>query len=138
MVSQQRPEVSALRDEVAGLMRDLGTALGAEFGALRARDIDALEAVVAQKMAIINALEAATVKVGRLDQAIRAEEFNELGSVARDCLVANRINGGAIELNRNLVDRLLDTVRGTPRALPVYDAQGRLNRHQSGRQMGRA
>ncbi len=138
MTSQQRPDVLALREEVAGLMRDLGTTLGAEFGALRARDIDALEAVVAQKTAIVNALEAASGKVGRLDAATRVGEFAALGAQARDCLVANRINGGAIELNRNLVDRLLDTVLGTPHGLPVYNAQGRLNRRQTGTQMGRA
>lgn len=138
MASSLEAEARALNEEVAGLMRDLGTALGAEFGALRARDIDALEAVVAQKTAIVNALEAAGGRIKRLDPAARSAQFADLGSAARDCLVANRINGGAIELNRNLVERLLDTVRGTPRGIPVYDANGRVSQRQTGRQMGRA
>lgn len=138
MTSARQADVAALKSEVAGLMNDLSTALGAEFGAIRAHDVDALEAVIAQKAAIVSALEAAGRRIGQLPAAERAGAFADLGTLARECQTANRINGGAIELNRNLVERLLDTVRGTPRTLALYDANGRVQRRQSGRQMGRA
>ena len=57
---------------------------------------------------------------------------------AKACAQANRVNGGAIELNRNMAGRLLETLRGGTRTIATYDASGRLNRRNAGRPVGLA
>lgn len=132
-----RERTATARDDIAGLLTELSTTLAAEFGALRAHDVALLEAVVAQKLALVGALEKACSDIRDDPEASARGNLQPLNELARNCLRANRINGGSIELNRNMIDRLLDTLRGTSHT-PVYDAGGRVQRHQNGRPVGSA
>lgn len=120
------------------LLDELKLTLAAEQQALMGRDADALEAAAARKLSLVTALEEATGNYCRAGGKLERDELRELRRQAQACARANRANGGAIELNRTLVGRLLDTLRGTPRGPATYNASGRLQRGGAGRPVGHA
>ena len=128
--------MAAEQHEIAALLAELSGTLANEREALRLRDSERLEAAVAHKAALVAALETATGNFCRNDPARAAADLAGLRELAVACARANRVNGGAIELNRNLVERLLDTLRGV-RPTPVYDASGQLNRRETQRAVAR-
>lgn len=130
--------LEALRQELGGLLDELTEVLAKELKALRQRDSDGLEAAAARKLELVNALETATGKYCRAGGKLDRETLGALERQAKACAQANRVNGGAIELNRNMASRLLETLRGGPRTIATYDANGRLNRRNAGRPVGLA
>lgn len=132
------PEPAALKRELATVFGELEAVLTAEFAALRSRDVAALEQSSAAKSALVSRLERLTPQLARLDRAAIARELAAVRAQAQGCLAANRVNGGAIELNRSFTERLLDVLRGERRAAPLYDAGGRLERRAGLRRVGYA
>lgn len=130
--------LDGLRDELAGLLDELSQVLAAELKALRGRDSESLEAAAARKLELVTALETATGNYCRAGGKLDRQTLGKLERQARACAQANRVNGGAIELNRNMAGRLLETLRGGTRTLATYDASGRLNRSGAGRPVGLA
>ena len=125
-----------LRQTLSGLLDELTEVLATELKALRRRDSEGLEAAAARKLELVNALEAATGNYCRAGGKLDRETLGALERQAKACAQANRVNGGAIELNRNMAGRLLDTLRGGTRTIATYDASGRLNRRNAGRPVG--
>lgn len=133
----QPPAADSERDAIADLLGELAAVLRDEFEALAARRLDALTAAVARKSELIAALETATGKVCRNGREL-AQTWPELAALAAQCAEANRVNGGAIALNRGLVSGLLDTLHGPRRTAPTYDAAGRVSRRDRARPVGTA
>lgn len=129
--------LAGVRDELATLLDELAASLACEYDALGQRDSERLEQTVARKAALVAALEAATGNYCRAGGKLNQTELGELRLKAAACQRANRINGGAIELNRNLVGCLLDTLRGGAR-ISTYDASGRLKRRDQARPVAQA
>ncbi len=119
------------------LLAEFASALRDEFEALRERDLERLNAAIARKSELVSALEASTGKFCRSGREL-AQTWPELAALAAQCAEANRVNGGAIALNRGLVSELLDTLHGPRRAEPTYDAAGRLARRDRARPVGTA
>ncbi len=132
------PALVELRLELGALLDELRGVLASELNALRQRDSDGLEAAVARKLELVVALETATGNYCRAGGKLDRQSLITLERQAKACATANRINGGAIELNRNLTGRLLETLRGGPRPIATYDASGRLQRRNAGRPVGHA
>lgn len=130
------------KKDIEQLMAELSETLAHEYDALRNRDIETLEALIERKAAIVVQLESATRELersrdGHIDGDL-LEDWPELREMAEDCVLANRTNGGAIELNRGLVTNLLDTLYGASRSERTYDAHGHLNQQDAARSVGRA
>ncbi len=130
--------LAELRQELSALLDELTAMLATEFTALRQRDSEGLEAAAARKLELVAALETATGNFCRAGGKLDRESMGALERQAKACAKANRVNGGAIELNRNMAGRLLETLRGGARAIATYDASGRLHRRNSGRPVGLA
>ena len=130
--------LSELRQELGTLLDELTAVLATELKALRQRDSDGLEAAAARKLELVAALESATGNYCRAGGKLDRETLGTLQRQAKACALANRVNGGAIELNRNMIGRLLETMRGGTRTIATYDASGRLNRRNDGRPVGLA
>lgn len=137
-MSKATPDKHESRRQMSLLLDELKLTLAAEQQAIAGRDADALEAAAARKLALVTALEEATGNYCRAGGKLERDELRELRRQAQACARANRANGGAIELNRTLVGRLLDTLRGTPRGPATYNASGRLQRGGAGRPVGHA
>ena len=129
---------AAFRTQMETLVADLGAVLVAEHDALRSRDSAGLEAAAARKLELIQALESASGNYCRAGGNLADPELADVRVRAKECMLANRANGGAIELNRNLVTRLLDTLRGGTRGPATYDASGRVRQRDSARPVGLA
>ena len=127
-----------LRRELGALLDELTVVLAAELKALRQRDSDGLEAAAARKLELVAALETATGNFCRAGGKLDRETLGALERQAKACAQANRVNGGAIELNRNMASRLLDTLRGGTRTQPAYHRSGPLYRRAAGRPVGLA
>ena len=132
------PPLAELRQQLGNLLDELGVVLARELQALRQRDSENLESAALRKLELVAALETATGNYCRAGGKLDRASLASLERQARACAQANRVNGGAIELNRNLTGRLLDTLRGGPRPLATYDANGRLHRRSAGRPVGLA
>lgn len=130
--------LDGLRDELGALLDELSEVLATELKALRQRDSEGLEAAAARKLELVAALETATGKYCRAGGKLDRQTLGKLERQARACAQANRVNGGAIELNRNMAGRLLETLRGGTRTQATYDASGRLHRSPGGRPVGLA
>ncbi len=130
--------LSALRQELAALLDELRVVLANELTALRQRDSDGLEQAATRKLELVTALEAATGNYCRAGGKLDRQSLATLERQAKACAQANRVNGGAIELNRNMTGRLLATLRGGPRPIVTYDASGRLQQRAAGRPVGHA
>ena len=137
-----RAQLTPLKKEIETLMAELSETLVQEYEALRKRDIEGLEAAIEQKSTIVGRLESAAGEIDRsrdeLGNKDLLEDWPELREMAADCVVANRTNGGAIELNRGLAANLLDTLYGVSRAERTYDAHGHLDQQDAARSVGRA
>ena len=135
-------QLSPLKKEIENLMVELSETLAQEYEVLRKRDIEGLEAAIERKSTILAKLESASGAIDRAREALGSgdllEDWPELHDIAADCAVANRTNGGAIELNRGLVANLLDTLYGVSRAERTYDAHGHLDQQDAARSVGRA
>jgi flagellar biosynthesis/type III secretory pathway chaperone len=107
------------------LLNALAGTLEQEHDALRMRDLAALNSAIADKAALVTALEAATKTLLR-DGHGELVEQSELHQLAQRCAEANRVNGGAIALNRSLVTGMLNTLRGGSSAPSTYDALGKI------------
>lgn len=127
----------AARGEFEQLLGKLNSILGDELAALRARDVDALEAAVQEKAALIAALEQATGKYCRPGETL-PPAWTEVRRLAQACAEANRVNGGAITLNHGMVARLIDITHGSRMSPATYTAHGRLNRRDASRGVGYA
>ncbi|MCB1749218.1 MAG: flagellar protein FlgN [Gammaproteobacteria bacterium] len=127
----------AARPEFERLLGALGEALRDELAALRSRDVAALEAAVQTKAGLIAALEQATGKYCHPGKALPLE-WSEVRRMAQACAEANRVNGGAIELNRGMVARLVEITQGGRLGPATYTAHGRLNRRDASRGVGYA
>ncbi len=130
--------LAELREELAGLLDELSLVLADELTALRQRDSEGLELGAARKLELVTALETATGNFCRAGGKLDRQSLAALARQAEACAHANRVNGGAIELNRNLTGRLLATLRGGPRPIATYDANGRLQQRTAGRPVGHA
>ena len=130
--------LAELREELGALLDELTTVLAAELKALRQRDSEALQAASARKLELVTTLEIATGKYCRAGGKLDHETLGALERQAQACVHANRVNGGAIELNRNMTVRLLEILRGGARTIATYDASGRLHRRNAGRAVGLA
>ena len=130
--------LAELREELGARLDELTTVLAAELKALRQRDSEALQAASARKLELVTTLEIATGKYCRAGGKLDRETLGALERQAQACVHANRVNGGAIELNRNMTGRLLETLRGGARTIATYDASGRLHRRNAGRAVGLA
>ena len=109
--------------EVQELLATLQALLADELAALGSHDAARLEAIVARKTALVATLETATRHLATLPAA--AAEWAALRPLATACANANRVNGGAIALNRGLVERLVALTR-CPAGPATYTAHGRL------------
>jgi flagellar biosynthesis/type III secretory pathway chaperone len=136
------PAPTRSNESIETLMAALSGALAEEYDALRKRDIDHLEAAIASKSTLVAALESAMQSIGRaggLEEAgVSAGEVSALRTLASECQLANRANGGAIELNRRLVANLLDTLYGVSRTGQTYDACGRVDQSEAARSVAQA
>lgn len=130
--------LSTLRDELDLLLGELDAVLIAENTALRQRDSLGLEHAAALKLELLERLETTSGNYCRAGGNLADPELSSVRVRAATCMRANRINGGAIELNRNLVGRLLDTLRGGTRLPAVYDASGRVQQRELARPVGYA
>lgn len=130
--------LTELRQQLGTLLDELGVVLASELKALRQRDSEGLESAAARKLELVVALETTTGNYCRAGGKLDRPSLAALERQAKACAQANRVNGGAIELNRNMTGRLLDTLRGGPRPLATYDANGRLQRRSPGRAVGLA
>ncbi len=130
--------LAELREELAGLLDELSLVLADELTALRQRDSEGLELGAARKLELVTALETATGNFCRAGGKLDRQSLATLERQAKVCAQANRVNGGAIELNRNMTGRLLATLRGGPRPIVTYDASGRLQQRAAGRPVGHA
>ncbi len=131
-------ELRQLKEETGTLLAALDRALAAERAALRSRDAEALERAAADKTDMVGALEVLGGRICRLDRQTLAREFADLRPLAQALARANRVNGGAIELNRAFAERLLAVLHGGGRGATVYDASGRLRQRPGARQVGYA
>lgn len=129
-------DLPALRQELGLLLDALGAALAAENTALHGRDSAALERAAASKLELLGRLEDTSGNYCRQGGNLGEPELAGLRARAALCMRANRVNGGAIELNRHLVAGLLDVLRGGSRTPTVYDASGRVQRRDSARPVG--
>jgi flagellar biosynthesis/type III secretory pathway chaperone len=127
----------AARGEFERLLGALGDTLREELNALRCRDIGALEAAVQVKADLIAALEQATGKYCRPGTPLPLE-WSEVRRLAAACAEANRVNGGAIELNRGMVARLVEITHGGRLGPATYTAHGHLKRRDASRGVGYA
>jgi flagellar biosynthesis/type III secretory pathway chaperone len=132
------PSLAELRQELSALFDEMSVVLAKELTALRQRDSEGLEHHAARKLELVAALEAATGNYCRAGGKLDRQSLATLARQAKACAQANRINGGAIELNRAMTGRLLETLRGGPRPIATYDASGRLQQRASGRPVGLA
>lgn len=130
--------LAGLRQELGTLLDELQAVLSSERDALRHRDSAGLEAAAARKLELVTSLERATGNYCRAGGKLNRQELGALGVQAKACALTNRANGGAIELNRNMLGRLIDTLRGGTQAIATYDASGRLLRRNAGRAVGHA
>lgn len=137
MIAMPQP-LAELRHALGALLDELSVALASELTSLRRRDSDGLEVAAARKLELVTALETATGNYCRAGGKLDRPSLATLERQARACARANRVNGGAIELNRNMTGRLLETLRGGPRPIAIYDASGRLQRRTAGRPVGHA
>ena len=127
-----------LRKTLGNLLDELTEVLAVELKTLRQRDSEGLEAAAARKLELVAALETATGNYCRAGGKLDRDTLGALERQAKACAQANRVNGGAIELNRNMAGRFLDTLRGSARTIATYDASGRLHRRNAGRPVGHA
>ena len=127
--------MDAGKEEIESLLRELSGALDDEFTALRTRQLDAFTLAVERKAALVGALEAATGKYCHSDGEL-PQAWDSIRTLAEHCVDANRVNGGAIELNRGLTTTLLDTIYGGRLETPTYNATGKVRRRDSVRQVG--
>lgn len=116
----------ALLDAFNGVLQE-------EHAALGDHDAERLEAVVERKSALLAEIETAIDKQGPVGQT-PPPQWRELRRLASTCAEANRINGGAIMLNRSLVAGLLDIAHGNRAGSSTYTAAGRLQ--QRGASLG--
>lgn len=126
----------AAPESLQGLLSELSALLHSEYAALAARDVDALEALVARKRAVVEALEVAAA--GARDGRQPLPDATALRTLVEDCVVANRTNGGVIALNRELVGSVLDTLYGVSRSARTYGAAGRIDGPDAVRSVARA
>ena len=127
----------AARVELAELLEALSGALSDELAALRKRDVEQLTAAVQHKAALIAALNTATGKYCRDGQPLPAA-WADVRRLAAQCAEANRVNGGAIELNRGMVSRLVEIAHGGRLGAATYSASGRIQRRDASRPVGLA
>ncbi|MEQ8232535.1 MAG: hypothetical protein RLW61_19405 [Gammaproteobacteria bacterium] len=125
------------RNELAELLTALSGALADELAALRRRDVEQLTAAVQHKAALIAALDDATGKYCR-DGRPLPPEWADVRRLAAQCAEANRVNGGAIELNRGMVARLVEITHGGRLGTATYSASGRIQRRDASRPVGHA
>ena len=130
--------LDGLREQLGSLLDELTEVLAEELKALRQRDSEGLEAAAARKLELVTALETATGNYCRAGGKLDRQTLGKLERQAKACAQANRVNGGAIELNRNMAGRLLETLRGGTRTQATYGANGRLSRSGAGRPVGLA
>ncbi|MEQ8660745.1 MAG: flagellar protein FlgN [Gammaproteobacteria bacterium] len=125
------------RGEFTALLEALSHALADELAALRARDVEQLTAAVQQKAALIAALDSATGKYCRDGEPL-PPGWADVRRLAAQCAEANRANGGAIELNRGMVARLVEITQGGRLGTATYSASGRIQRRDASRPVGHA
>ncbi len=125
-----------VKQRIETLLGELAGSLEDEFAALAARDLDALTAAVERKAALISELENEAGNYCRAGEQL-PHDWPDLRALAARCADANRINGGAIALNRSLVSGLLDTLYSDqqPRTT-TYDASGRIGPRDHARRVG--
>lgn len=118
------PTASPGTAEVPALLATLEALLADELAALGSHDAARLEDIVARKTALVATLETATKHLAALPAT--AAEWAAIRPLATACANANRVNGGAIALNRGLVERLVALTRDVPAGPATYTAHGRL------------
>lgn len=112
-------------DELTALLGAFNDVLQEERSALGAHDSERLAAVVERKSALVVELEAAIARHCPPGQQ-PPPQWREISRLAGACAEANRVNGGAIMLNRSLVSGLLDIAQGGRPGTSTYTAAGRL------------
>ena len=112
------------RYRINELLEELERVLAAEYKALISRDLDQLEQATQRKNALVEQLDDCA---GTLTE--RPAGSDEIKRLLERCAQANRVNGGAIDMNRNFVAGLLDTLRGHMPGQRTYDSRGRLADH---------
>lgn len=124
------------QDRVEALLAELAELLRGEYEALAGRDVDALEALLDRKRALVEELETAARAIA--EGRAPAPDADALSAVVEDCVNANRTNGGVIAVNREMVGTLLDTLYGVSRTGRTYGAAGRLDGPDAVRSVARA
>lgn len=128
--------MSATVAEMDALLKALRDTLDDEFDALHQRDTERLATAVENKSRLLSELEDKARHLGSLGEA-PPPQWQEMKTLLADCAKRNRVNGGAIALNRNLVAGLLQTLVGNQRNTPTYDASGKLGADAGARRVGR-
>jgi flagellar biosynthesis protein FlgN len=135
-----------LKQEV-GCARRLVISLDQEYTALTQRDVPMLDTIVPTKRNLIAELELLGQQRERLltqrsgpaiseksenpfsDNALQAELWEELKSVAQQCQDKNRINGSIVEIGYRQSMQALDILRGVSADSMLYDKSGRTTKY---------
>lgn len=137
----------------------LESALQREGAALASRDLDELNAAVADKQVRVQALEALTRQQTELlqregyetnahgmDRVLRDWDedgvlrpvWERLVEVMSHCHRLNQVNGGVVETSRRRVDQALHILRGEEARTELYDPHGRAFSASSSRPITKA
>lgn len=128
-------ETGTDRKSLLALLEDFDRVLDSEYEALRARDVDGLEAAVSRKQALVGALAetssrcplpASFSETQAGDDPTASAEWSAIRDLLARCALANRTNGAAVDASRNFVNSLLDLMTGRQPGGRLYDARGRV------------
>lgn len=116
------------RHNLRALLNDFDAVLSAEYEALRQRDSDRIETLVATKQRLASDLDKWTPQVREWQASATAEddEWNTIHNLLGRCALANRTNGAAIDASRCFVTTMLDLLTGRRSTERTYTARGRL------------
>lgn len=132
--------LDALQGEVRGLTR----LLQAEQEQLRERDPDGIAAAARDKLKQVQSLEGTSCALTSLlaERGLKPDRsglatclttpglqqrWNDISAHLEACAQLNRVNGGVIEVSRNVAERLLALLRGDADGGGLYSAAGKVH-----------
>ncbi|MEM7542712.1 MAG: flagellar protein FlgN [Pseudomonadota bacterium] len=103
-----------------------------ERAQLASGNANELQQTLREKLSLANDLAGANIDLGKLDSAsaLPAALKRDLIETSQACAFANRVNGGAIDLNRGFVARFLSVLRVGASTTPTYDAGGKVGHYR--------
>jgi flagellar biosynthesis/type III secretory pathway chaperone len=122
------PAESEPRHRFHALLTQFDAVLATEYEALRHRDSEGLEQLIATKQRLADELDGYSEHLRHWQATTSAddEQWVAIRNLLARCALANRTNGAAIKASQNFVTSMLDLLTGRRVGERTYTARGRL------------